>query len=383
MTRRLVLVTEIISPYRIPLFNALSRQPAIDLHVIFLSETDPSLRQWQIYKDEIRFSYQVLPSWRKRIGKYNLLINHGVTKALSEAVPDALICGGYSYLASWQCLLWARSHQVPFLLWSESNQQDSRRGTLIVEWLKREFLSRCTAFLVPGQSARDYLRAQKVKDEWIFTAPNAVDNDLFAQSSDRARGLAEQLRRELALPDHYFLFVGRLVPEKGVFDLLAAYAKLESRLRENVGLVFAGDGLCRHDLEKQAATISPGKMRFAGFVQRDDLPKYYGLAETLILPTHSDPWGLVVNEAMACGLPIIVTSVAGCASDLVKPERNGFVVAPADVSSLTAAMTVLAGSSDLCKNMGSNSKQYIARFTAESWATSIKSAVNVVRSVHD
>lgn len=383
MTRRVALVTEIISPYRIPLFNALAGQPEIDLHVIFLSETDPSLRQWQIYKDEIRFSYQVLPAWRKRVGKYNLLMNQGVRKALRQSAPHAILCGGYNYIASWQCLDWSRSHQVPFLLWSESNQQDSRRGTRIVEFLKKQFLGRCTAFVVPGQSARNYLRAQGIDDGIIFTAPNAVDNDLFAKIAERARSQDQQLRKALSLPQHYFLFMGRLIREKGVFDLLAAYAKLENRLREKVGLVFVGDGSGRRALEEQAATVSPGVVRFAGFVQRNDSANYYALAEALILPTHTDPWGLVVNEAMACGLPVVVTSVAGCAADLVRPDWNGFVVSPADVSSLTAVMTSLADNPDLCANMGRNSQLHISRFTAEGWAKSVGSAVNIARHAYD
>lgn len=383
MKRSVVILTEIISPYRIPLFNALARCPDVNLHVIFLAETDPSLRQWQIYKNEIRFSYQVLPSWRRRVGKYNFLLNRGVMKALEAAAPDAILCGGYSYVASWQSLFWSRSHQVPFLLWSETNLQDLRRGTWIVESVKKEFLSRCTAFVVPGQSARAYFRAHRVDSENIFTAPNAVDNDLFTAASERARSQPGQVRKELALPVRYFLFVGRLIPEKGVFDLLTAYAKLESPLREQIGLVFVGEGTARAALQQQAATISPGVVRFAGFVQRDDLAKYYALADALILPTHSDPWGLVVNEAMACELPIIVTEVAGCAPDLVKSEWNGFSVPPADVPSLSNAMARLAAQPDLSRKMGANSKQLIANFSAERWATAICSAATLVGRSHD
>jgi 1,2-diacylglycerol 3-alpha-glucosyltransferase len=383
MTRRVVLVTEIISPYRIPLFNALARRPGIDLHVIFLSETDPSLRQWEIYKNEIKFSYQVLPCWRRRIGKYNLLINRKMTSALKAAAAEVIVCGGYSYLASWQCLLWSRRHQIPLLLWSESNEQDARRRKRMVEFLKKNFLRRCTSFIVPGQSARAYLRAHGVDDENIFTAPNAVDNDLFAAAAERTRTCAEELRDELALPERYFLFVGRMVVEKGVFDLLEAYAKLDGRLREQIGLVFAGNGPARQAVEERAARISPGTIRFPGFVQRDDLAKYYGLAEALVLATHSDTWGLVVNEAMACGLAIILTDVAGCAPDLIQAGWNGFLIAPKDISSLAAAMASLAVKPDLCKSMGLNSQQQVAPFTAEVWANSIHSAIKSVRREHD
>jgi hypothetical protein len=108
--RRLVILTEIISPYRIPLFNALVQYEEVDLHVIFLAETDPTLRDWHVYKNEIRFSYEVLPSWRKRFGRYNWLLNRGVGHALSKSAPDLILCGGYNYVASWQSLIWARVH---------------------------------------------------------------------------------------------------------------------------------------------------------------------------------------------------------------------------------------------------------------------------------
>lgn len=383
MRRRVVLITEIISPYRIPLFNALARQPEIDLHVIFLAETDPSLRQWQIYKNEINFSYCVLPSWRQRIGKYNLLMNRGVRRALRDSAPHVIVCGGYNYVASWQALVWSGVHHVPFLLWSESNQQDLRRETWIVELLKKEFLRRCTAFIVPGQSAGAYLRTHRVNDENIFTAANAVDNDLFADRAEAARCQAEALKRKLSLPARYFLFVGRLVPEKGVFELLDAYAKLDVQLRAQIGLVFVGDGSCRQKLEDRAAAISPGMIRFPGFAQREDLANYYALAEALILPTYTDTWGLVVNEAMACGLPVILSEIAGCAADLIKPNRNGWLVPPKDVPSLHAAMASLAAQPDLHKNMRSNSEEHIAHFTPEIWAKSIEAAVKAVGTAHD
>jgi 1,2-diacylglycerol 3-alpha-glucosyltransferase len=383
MRQRIALVTEIISPYRIPLFNSLAYQPEIDLHVIFLAETDPGLRQWHVYKNEIEFSYQVLPSWRRRIGSYNLLINHGATRALNTLAPHRIICGGYNHPAFWQCLLWAHSHQVPCLLWSESNLRDLRRGSFLVESLKKEFLSHCSGFLVPGQSAREYLRFHRVKDEQIFTTPNAVGNDLFICAAERARANPDELRKALMLPDRYFLFVGRLVPEKGVFDLLAAYAKLDDRLREQIGLVFVGEGSSRRALEVRAATISPGVIRFAGFVQREDLGNYYPLAEALILPTHSDPWGLVVNEAMACGLPIIVSDVAGCAPDLVKPAWNGFHVPPANVVALNAAMAKLAAQPGLREKMASNSREQISRYTPEVWAKSVAAAISAIRSSHE
>jgi glycosyltransferase involved in cell wall biosynthesis len=367
----LVILTEIISPYRIPLFNALAQRGEVDLHVIFLAETDPELRQWQIHKEEIEFSYQILPSWRRRFGRYNALLNRGVGGALAKAAPDVVLCGGYNYAASWQALFWARIHKIPFVLWSESNVQDQRRGHVLVEFLKAKFLDRCSGFVVPGRSALEYLRAHKVTEDAIFAAPNAVDNDLFATAAAAARQDATNLRREFALPARYFLFVGRLVREKGVFELLSAYARLDESVRQQIGLVLVGDGAFRPQLELEAASISPGVIRFAGFAQREHLAIYYALAEMMILPTYTDTWGLVVNEAMACGLPVIVSQVAGCAPDLVRENWNGMLVEPRDVSSLTSAMRRLADQPELRATMGANSMQLISRYSPTEWSAGI------------
>lgn len=381
MKRRLVILTEIISPYRIPLFNALAQELGIDPHVIFLSETDPALRQWRVYKEDIRFSYAVLPSWRKRIGKYNALLNRGVSGALRSASPDVILCGGYSYVASWQALRWARSHKVPFWLWSESVLQDRRGGHPLVEFLKKQFLQKCDGFVVPGAAAREYLREQGIKDEFIFAAPNAVDNEFFANAAAAARGDARR-RAALALPARYILFVGRLVQEKGVFDLLAAYARLDAETRNDLGLVLAGDGAARRGLEDQARSISPGMIRFAGFAHREELASYYALANMLVLPTYTDTWGLVVNEAMACSLPVIVSRVAGCAADLVRDHWNGVLVSPGDVEALREAMQSIAGQPDLGTTMGSRSAQLIRQYSPQSWSSGLAHAVEAAGIPH-
>lgn len=371
MTRRLVIITEIISPYRIPLFNALAQRCEVDLHVIFLAETDPSLRQWHVYKDEIKFSYQILDSYRRRIGRFNLLLNRGCSRALSNAMPNLVLCGGYNYVAAWEALFWARHHGVPFFLWSESNLQDIRQGLPLVEFLKAEFISRCSGFVVPGRSAKHYLRWHGVRDQAIVTAPNAVDNEFFSELCASIRENAAAYRAKLSLPERYFLFLGRLVPEKGVFDLLSAYAKLEESLRQQVGLVFAGDGESRQELQNRAFSFSPRTVAFVGFVQREQVAAHAALAEMLVLPTYSDPWGLVVNEAMACALPVIVTNAAGCAADLVTDNWNGRLVHPGDVTTLASAMRDLALRPRRCAEMGANSLQRIAAYSPAEWANAI------------
>ncbi len=379
MTRRVVILTEIISPYRIPVFNALAQTQDIDLHVIFLAETDATLWQWKVYKEDIHFSFEVLPHWRRRVRGYNVLLNRGVTAALAKAKPDVVVCGGYSYIAMWQAQRWARRRALPVLLWSESNLQDRRRGTAPVEILKKAFLRACGGFIVPGKSAAEYLHTFGIPDRVIFTAPNAVDNEFFAGAARVARAEGPALRVKLGLPERYYLFVGRMIPEKGVGLLLQAYAQLDADLRQRIGLVLVGDGAARAQYEEQAVHIQPGKVVFPGFLHREELAMHYALAECFVFPTFSDPWGLVVNEAMACGLPVIATDVAGATPDLVRDGWNGRVIAAQDLDGLVSAMRQLGEDPVGTRRMAQNSTEHIASYTARTWAVGFARAVTETR----
>jgi glycosyltransferase involved in cell wall biosynthesis len=376
MKRRVVILTEIIAPYRIPVFNALAARNDVDLHVIFLSETDPSLRQWHVYKDEIQFSYEILHGWRSRFGKYNLLFNTGMARALRHARPEAIVSGGYNYLASWQAAWWAKRNNVPLLLWSESNSADKRTNNPLVEFMKKYFSGMCRAFVAAGRTPRDYLLELGADENSVFVAPDAVDVEMYAKSAVLARERSAELRVEHALPQRYFLYVGRLIEEKGVFDLLAAYAKLDEPTRTQIGLVFVGDGAARAGLARRASQIEPGVVKFCGWVHRERISELYALADAFIFPTYSDPWGLVVNEAMACSLPIVASDVAGCVADLVRVSENGFIFRPGDVDAMVEAMSALAEQPELAKRMGTRSFEMIQAYSPEACAAGFATAID-------
>jgi 1,2-diacylglycerol 3-alpha-glucosyltransferase len=288
--------------------------------------------------------------------------------------PDIIVCGGYNYLAMWQAQRWALKRNVPFLLWSESNDVDARRKFPWVEAAKRKFIGGCQGYVVPGKSAARYLENFCVPPNKVFVAPNAVDVERFARGADQARG-DPGVRERLGLPPRYLLYVGRFVRSKGVLDLLAAYAKLPEGIRREVGLVLAGDGEARDELARVSREIKPGVVIFPGFLQRDQLPAFYALAEGLVFPTYSDPWGLVVNEAMACGLPVIATEVAGCVADMMRDGENGYVVAAAASDKLARAMERLVSVPELQKKMSECSLQSSSRFTPAAWAAGVVRAV--------
>jgi glycosyltransferase involved in cell wall biosynthesis len=374
MNIRLALLTEIISPYRIPVFNALAKQEGIDLHVIFLSETDSTQRQWLVYKNEIRFSYEVLPAWRWRWRSWHILLNRGTWRALSRFRPDSILSGGYNHAAFWEALAWAKLHSSHFAAWIESTSQDQRNSNALTRTVKRLFVRNCGAFVVPGKSSFEYVNSMGVLAERIHTAPNAVDNRLFATLAHTVRERAAECSTELGLPPRYFLYAGRIIPQKGVFQLLEAYTQLAPELRSQIGLVFVGEGAAKKELMERAAKIYPSTVIFPGFAQRDQLAAFYALSEVLVFPTLSDPWGLVVNEAMACGLPIIASDVAGSTADLVQNEKNGFVIPAGNVENLAEAMAAFARDPKLASHMGACSARLIQSFSPESCAAGLAAA---------
>jgi glycosyltransferase involved in cell wall biosynthesis len=269
---------------------------------------------------------------------------------------------------------WARRNGVPFLAWIESTARDQRNGRYLAEFLKKRFVRRCDGLVVPGKSSFEYARSFGVREKIIFTAPNAVDTELFAREAEAIRQDASAHLRSLRLPSRFFLFAGRLVPEKGVFDLLDAYGKIDSQLRSEIGLVLLGEGRSRRELIQRASVIKPGSVHFAGFIHREHLASYYGLAEVFVFATHTDPWGLVVNEAMACALPVISTNAAGCAADLVQDHWNGRVVPAGDSELLAAAMDELARNAPLRSLMGQRSRERIQQYSPEACAVGIAEA---------
>jgi glycosyltransferase involved in cell wall biosynthesis len=229
--------------------------------------------------------------------------------------------------------------------------------------------------VVPGKSSIEYLKNYGVPEEMIYTAPNAVDTQFFAQRAEAIRSDASMHRKALHLPARFFLYAGRLVAEKGVFDVLRAYGALATEVRRDVGLVFVGDGIGRSALLQRAAATNPGSIQLVGFAQREQLAAYYALADVFVFPSHTDPWGLVVNEAMACGLPVIASKAAGCVADLVENGWNGRLYSAGDVSQLTCAMDELAGDAELRSLMGKRSKERIEQYSPEAWAAGMASSV--------
>jgi glycosyltransferase involved in cell wall biosynthesis len=301
-----------------------------------------------------------------------------MVSCLEALSPQALAVAGYSLPAMWAALAWAKLRRRPIVVMGDSTATDLPR----IRWretLKRWLVSRFDAALGGGAPQRAYFHALGVPEHCIFPGYDVVDNDHFSQNAQAARAQAETHRAALGLPASYFLSVSRFVSKKNLPGLLAAYARYRELSAAPWDLVLCGAGPEEARLRNQARAL-PG-VHFAGFRQADALPTYYGLAKCFILPSSmNEPWGLVVNEAMAAGLPVLVSRACGCRRDLVTEGVNGFTFDPRDPEALARLMVTMASGNLNLNTMGAASRRIIARWTPATFAFNLLKAIDLAES---
>jgi len=276
---------------------------------------------------------------------------------------------------------------------------ESHAGTARAEgWrlcLKRLLVKSFDTALVGGTPQVRYFASLGMPPEKIFPGYDCVDNEYFGSQSAHWRQDAQAARSRYALPDHYFLSLGRLVKKKNLGALMGAYgAFLARRPQAQQHLVIVGSGEEGDRLRQQAASqglpvhekrdapylsapphaAAPG-VHFYGSRTVQENPIFYALADAFVLPSLYEEWGLVVNEAMACGLPVIVSKTAGCAEDLVAPEKNGLLFDPESEAGLADCLDRLSADPQAMRMMGRNSAELIRRWDCANFAHNALRAV--------
>lgn len=265
-------------------------------------------------------------------------------QALDAEDPDAVGIVGYVRPESLGALWWCERRGRPSILMSESQAIDRPR-TWWKEAVKRRRVRRFTAALVGGPAHRDYLVDLGMPSDRIALGYNAVDHAYYEASAAAARAASA---RPGDLPSRpYFLCVARYVPEKNLETLVRAFARYRSDARAETAwdLVICGDGPQRRSLAELIARLGcSASVHQPGFLQVDELPRWYAFAGTFVLPSRSEPWGLVANEAAACGLPLLISDRCGCAQTLVPdpPGTTGWHFDPNEGPALQALLGRIA-----------------------------------------
>ncbi|MGI9174070.1 MAG: glycosyltransferase family 4 protein [Rhodothermales bacterium] len=330
-----------------------------------------SFRREQVFPDQ---TFEAIPPSE---------MHDGVTRTLDQLRPDAVAITSYSFPDARASLVWCRRARRTAVLMSASREEDALR----VRWrehFKSLLVRQYDAALVGGRAHRAYLERLGFPPSRIFLGYNAVDNDYFCRRAEAVRAGTSASRHLPGLDDEnpFFLAVGRFTARKNLDGLLEAYNRYRARTSEQGAepwrLVLLGDGPERSGLEKLIEGKKIGGVTLAGFRQIEETSAYYGRAAAFVHPAQADQWALVVNEAMAAGLPVLVSTGSGCAEDLVRDGENGYRFDPHAPDVLAEHLNRFATSADLAR-MGQRSQEIIAAWSPRRFAEGLWEAVQAGR----
>jgi len=335
-----------------------------------------SNRGWDIIKGQINYEFEILKGFNyfyQRLD-WGIHINYGLMARLVRGNFDVVISEGYDLPSYFLALAYAKLFKKKFVLWSGSTLLSRRLKNPITDGLKGAFIKNVDTHISYGSLAKECLMHYGAKESKIVVSCNTVDVQLFAQRRAELDNHKEEIKRQKGFPQHIVLFSGQLIKRKGVTTLLKAFEKIES---EDVGLVLVGDGPERSRYEVLATERGLKNVYFEGNQNAEKLCEYYTMADIFVLTSLIEVWGLVVNEAMACGLPVLCSSMAGAARDLVREGINGYTFDPYNASELADKLALLLNDEVLRKKMGDQSRQIISIFTPEKYAEDLHRAIEI------
>ena len=399
--KRLAIFTSHPIQYQAPLFRALAASESIAPTVYFGSRHGADVAvdvgfgtafKWDVPLLD-GYEHEFLPN---RASQPDVSRFRGVRLSRPEAVfanrhYDAVLVFGWQTLAHIQMIQAAWNAGLPVLLRGDSTLRRAApggaRGALRrAMWLPaRQQLyaaafRRVAGFLAVGSRNLEYYRSFRVPQEKLFWAPAGVDNDWFSLPESQRAAARARIRARLRVTDRTIVFASaaKLIGVKRPFDLVDAVADLRRRNIDGHAL-FIGDGEERAAIEQRASHAGMAEATsITGFVNQRELPEWYAAADALVLPSASETWGLVVNEAMAAGLPVVVSDGVGCAVDLVREGENGFTYPCGNVQALAERLATIAGDDRRRRALGDRSREIVKGFGLDVTARATAHAVDAV-----
>lgn len=398
MNRRLHLLVVTAHPvqYATPVFRVLAKDPRVKLQVAYCStqgaeaELDADFGvqvKWDIpLLDGYSWTYLPNRSWVPGEGSFFGFFNPGIWWLISRGKFDAVeLFTGYIYATFWIALAAAKWKGVPVIFGTDAHElvsRDGKRWKLSVKkWLWPQLFRLADVALVFSSGSAALMRSLGIPEERITFVRSCVDNEWWAKASDSVDRAA--VRAGWGVPEDapVVLFCAKLQPWKRPQDLLRAFAKAAC---PDAYLVFAGDGALKPALESEARALGIcSRLRFLGFVNQSGLPEVYTASDILVLPSEYEPFGLVVNEAMLCRCPAIVSDKVGARFDLVKEGETGYVFPCGDVDTLAATLSRALRDRQLLRRMGEKARARMANWShvdyAEALVESASKAVEMRR----
>ena len=358
------------APYMVERFNALADRNSFDFEAWFNDRIEPD-RSWKVDENTWRFRYRYLPIIKISERRFHFPLT------VIGRRPDVLISlyAEPSFLTGWAI---ARLRGTKTAFWCEVTWDKMVQRRTWKEWLKRVVLPSAFATIGAGEDGRAYAMRYGVPAHRALSLIHVIDVEHFASGRSKVWEERDLIRTQLGLKSTTFIYVGRLWWGKGINYLLEAFGEVQRRAAGEVSLLLVGDGPEEIRLRQICQECGIRNVVFAGFHQKPEMPRYYAIADVFVFPTLGDTYGLVVDEAMACSLPVISTSAVGEIHDRVEDGVNGYIVPPEDSTVLAERMLRLARDPKLRERMGKVSAGKIAGRTPVRWAEDFEKIVNAI-----
>lgn len=369
--------------YFAPVYRALAVMPGIDLTVLYRTRLGVETYHDAGFGREIRWDIPLLDGYRSRFLSRGLRLDRFEPRIVRELVRgrfDILLVHGYNSPTNLLAMGVAKLLGTRVAVRGDTRLQPRHQDTRWRGAVKRALFSLVDGFIAIGSLNRAYYLAHGVPAERIHFAPFCVDNATFGLD-DAARDRCRQAwRQEQGIPDDavVILFAAKFTERKRPLDLVLAYERL-ARSHPGVWLILAGAGPLEQALRERVAALNAPRVRFLGFQNQSALPAIYAAADIFVLPSAGEPWGLTVNEAMAAGLPVVVTDEVGAAPDLVADKGTGIVYRCGDIDALWKGLAELAASAPLRQRQGQAARALIDAWGISQSAEAIAAAL---RQVH-
>jgi glycosyltransferase involved in cell wall biosynthesis/polysaccharide pyruvyl transferase WcaK-like protein len=362
-----------IGPYHFARLKAASQK--LNLFAVEFSNVD-TFYDWDTIQGSDGFERHVLSTDQCIESSTILAIYRRVFSLLSKIAPDVVALPGWTGATVYSAILWCRHNNVPVILMSETTAWDFQRCWYL-ETAKRLFLRFCSTALVGGTPHRKYLVRLGFDQNRIFLGYDSVDNEYFTHEAQAIRTSIHQTVIAKRYADPYFFSSARFVPKKNLAYLIESYSKYRALCmdRKPWDLVIAGNGPLLHQIISLIASLKlESNIHLPGFLQYHELPRYYAEASIFVHASTTEQWGLVVNEAMASGLPVLVSNRCGCALDLVKEGENGFLFDPNDENALARLMLQTSSTSFPLHQFARKGQQIVSKFGVQAFASGIEQA---------
>lgn len=373
---KIAVVTNAPNPYRIPLFNQIKEELSelnLEFKVIFGSK-GYARRRWELNLNDCRFDFEILNSRKIKLGNNEKIMfsYSGLLKVVNREQPELIIIIGYS-LGTLKLFFRSFFKKTKYIIWSGSLIKKGRNDSFLRMLYRKILISRAVGFIAYGSKAKEYLISLGASEDKIQVAINTVDTEFFRVEIEKLR---KHSSADISLI--HLTYIGYLEPRKNVLKILEI-VQLLSKKRNDFVLDIVGDGSDKKQLQDFVEKVGLSDVvYFHGFKQKQELPRFLAISSCFLFQTDFDIWGLVLNEAMAAGLPCISSIRAGATFDLIRDGETGFAMDFNETEKVVERIHWILGNPKEAERIGKNASKFISENV-----TIEKSAKGFVRAIKE